>query len=73
MTKRILKYLNQGGKTTAASEKGSWLSQDIFQDEIEERITKRKIIIREHYISFQSDTDNDNGIYSTSSHLQHVI
>ena len=65
--KNNVKNLNQVRRKLA------WFNQDVFWDEIEGRNVKRKIIRPGDDIDFQSDSDNDDGIYSVSSHLRYVV
>ena len=51
-----------------SSDKGSWSNQDIFWDELEERNIKRKIILPDDDIDFQSEIDKDGSIYNGRSH-----
>ena len=40
-SQKDVENLDQGGKKLAVLDKRSWFNQDVFWDEIEERITKR--------------------------------
>ena len=57
----------------AASGKGSWFNQDVSWHETEEGNTTRKITRSEGDTDFQSDSCNDDGIYSGSSRSPYVV
>ena len=40
--KKNVKNLNLGRKKLSASDKGSWFNQDVFWDEIEEKMSNEK-------------------------------
>ena len=71
--KNNVENLNQVRKKLVALDKVSWFNQNVFWDEIEGRNVKQKIIRPGDDIDFQSDSDNDDGIYSVSSHLRYVV
>ena len=50
-------------KIFVASDKETCFNQDVFCSKIEERNTKRKAILPEDEIDFQSGCDSDNGFF----------
>lgn len=73
-TRRMFKNLNQDGKKIqVASDRKTRFNQDIFQDEIEERNTKRKTILYEDEIDFESGCYSDEGIQNGNSHSSYVV
>ena len=72
-SKKNVKNLDQDGKKLATLGKRSWFNQNVFWDEIEERITKRKILRPEEDIDFQIDSDSYDGIYNASGHSPYVV
>lgn len=59
-------------KISVASDRETRFKQDVFWDEIEERNTKRKTILSEDEIDFQSGCYCDDGIQNGNGHSPYI-